>query len=167
MSTPVSITNVNTNRLPTLSGQTTLKPSPIHDLTLLQDPRSRTLKRLLQKGHVTVAPLREPNLLLHSHLPHVSQETRRFRSMICSDADGNEQLLGSAYALGADSEQLTKTYEHEIGSLVPIDERFSRGNKIDPASWRDFLGQKPWVLSDLPPMISRRALELFSLTYSS
>lgn len=167
MSTTVNITSVNTNRLPTLSGQTTLKPSPIHDLTLLQDPRSQTLKQLLQKGHVTVAPLREPNLLLHSHLPHVSQDPRRFRSVTRSDTDENEQLLGSAYALGADSKQLTKTYDHEIGSLVPIDERFSRGNKIDRASWRNFLGQKPWVPSNLPPMISRRALQFFCLTCSS
>ena len=56
-----------------------------------------------------------------------------------------EQLLGSAYALGADSEQLTQTYEHEITTLVSIDERFVRGDKIEETSWRDFLAQKPWV----------------------
>lgn len=74
MSTTVTTTRVNTNRLPPLSGQNELRPLPIYDLTQLQDERSQTLKKLLQKGHVTVAPLREPNLLLHSHLPHVSRE---------------------------------------------------------------------------------------------
>ena len=53
------------------SQQKELVPSPVYDLAQLKDERSQTLKNLLKKGHITVAPLREPNLILHSHLPHV------------------------------------------------------------------------------------------------
>ena len=49
--------------LPALNPQVTIKD---HD-----DERATTLRRLLEKGHVSVAPLREPKLILHSHLPHV------------------------------------------------------------------------------------------------
>ena len=60
-----------TTRLPLSSQQKELVPSPVYDLAQLKDERSQTLKNLLKKGHITVAPLREPNLILHSHLPHV------------------------------------------------------------------------------------------------
>jgi hypothetical protein len=72
MSTTASVITGKTVRLPLSSQQKELVPSPIHDLTQLKDARSQTLKHLLEKGHITVAPLREPNLILHSHLPHVS-----------------------------------------------------------------------------------------------
>ena len=72
MSTTASVITAKTVRLPLSSQQKELVPSPIHDLTQLKDERSQTLKLLLEKGHITVAPLREPNLILHSHLPHVS-----------------------------------------------------------------------------------------------
>lgn len=32
--------------------------------------KAETLHRLLEKGPAAVAPLREPKLVLHSHLPH-------------------------------------------------------------------------------------------------
>lgn len=55
------------------------------------------------------------------------------------------QLLGSAYGLGASSEQLTKTYEHDIQSLVQIDETFTRGDNITKENWRQFLREKSFV----------------------
>ncbi len=58
-------------RLPELSGHTDLKPASIFDVTKLSDERTQTLDRLLKQGHASVAPLREPKLILHSHLPHV------------------------------------------------------------------------------------------------
>ncbi len=70
MSTTAGVITAKTVRLPLTSQQKELVPSPIHDLTQLKDERSRTFKHL-EKGHITVAPLREPNLILHSHLPHV------------------------------------------------------------------------------------------------
>jgi len=72
MSTTASEITEEILRLPLSSQQKELVPSTFHDLTQLKDERSQTLKHLLEKGHITVAPLREPNLILHSHLPHVS-----------------------------------------------------------------------------------------------
>lgn len=72
MSTTARVITAKSVPLPLSSEQKELVPSPIHDLTQLKDERSQTLKHLLEKGHITVAPLREPNLILHSHLPHVS-----------------------------------------------------------------------------------------------
>lgn len=60
-----------TVQLPQLSQQHQLNPAPVYDVAQLSDERTRTLKQLLDKGHVTVAPLRDPQLILHSHLPHV------------------------------------------------------------------------------------------------
>ena len=52
----------------------TALPKPtIYDTTRLSDERTQTLKRLLDEGHAAVAPLREPNLQFHTHLPHVSR----------------------------------------------------------------------------------------------
>ncbi|EXJ66450.1 uncharacterized protein A1O5_10602 [Cladophialophora psammophila CBS 110553] len=113
-------------RLPLPTKKAELEPAPIYDVYKLSDERTKTLRKLLEKGHVTVAPLRNPQLILHSHLPH---------------------LLGSAYGLGADSEQLTKTYEHDIQTLVRIDETFVRGDKITKENWRQFLGNKEYTVA--------------------
>ena len=43
---------------------------PVYTLDA-QDERANTLRRVLREGHESVAPLREPKLILHSHLPHV------------------------------------------------------------------------------------------------
>lgn len=59
------------------------------------------------------------------------------------------QILGSAYALGASSEQLKVTYEHEVTTLVNIDDTFVRGDKITKENWRDFINQKPFVRRSL------------------
>jgi hypothetical protein len=60
-------------RLPTPALLSTLKP--VVTLGSHDDDRAKTLRRLLDKGHISVAPLREPKLILHSHLPHASQDT--------------------------------------------------------------------------------------------
>lgn len=64
-------TATDTVRLPKPANLKELKPSPVFDVSTATDERTKTLGQLLQKGHVTVAPLREPELILHSHLPHV------------------------------------------------------------------------------------------------
>ena len=56
-------------RLPPAAGLKSLPP--VYTLANAQDERAKTLLLLLEKGHATVAPLREPKLILHSHLPHV------------------------------------------------------------------------------------------------
>lgn len=64
-------TATDTVRLPKPANLKELKPLPVFDVSTATDERTKTLGQLLQKGHVTVAPLREPELILHSHLPHV------------------------------------------------------------------------------------------------
>lgn len=56
-------------RLPPAAGLESLPQ--VYTLANAQDERAKTLLLLLEKGHATVAPLREPKLILHSHLPHV------------------------------------------------------------------------------------------------
>lgn len=56
-------------RLPPAAGLKSLPP--VYTLANAQDERAKTLLLLLEKGHAAVAPLREPKLILHSHLPHV------------------------------------------------------------------------------------------------
>ncbi len=58
-------------RLPPPSGLKVLRPVPIYDISKFPDERTQKLQSLLQRGHATVAPLRDPELILHSHLPHV------------------------------------------------------------------------------------------------
>lgn len=59
-------------RLPIPSRQVNLPPAKVYDLSNLSDERSKTIHRLLKDGHLAKAPLRDPELILHSHLPHVS-----------------------------------------------------------------------------------------------
>lgn len=58
-------------RLPSPSNLRDLPPVPVYDVTKFPDERTHKLRALLEAGHVTVAPLRDPELILHSHLPHV------------------------------------------------------------------------------------------------
>ncbi|GLA09626.1 hypothetical protein AnigIFM60653_011957 [Aspergillus niger] len=110
-------------RLPVPAGLRSLKPAYTLDV---QDERADTLRRLLEKGHRSVAPLREPKLILHSHLPH---------------------LLGSAYFLGASAQQLEELYEHEITTLREIDDTFILGSALSRDNWRQFLGHKPYTVA--------------------
>ncbi|KAF7179895.1 hypothetical protein CNMCM7691_008947 [Aspergillus felis] len=126
MSSSTSVHAQKSIRLPPASGLRDLQPVPVYDVTKFPDERTQKLRSLLEQGHVTVAPLRDPELILHSHLPH---------------------LLGSAYALGANSDQLTRTYEHEITQLVPISRGFIRGEAISKENWRDFLTRKEYTVA--------------------
>ncbi len=58
-------------KLPSSTKREELEPAEVYDVYKLSDERTQTLRKLLEKGHVTVAPLREPQFMLHSHLPHV------------------------------------------------------------------------------------------------
>lgn len=71
MSSDVSNSLQKWVRLPPNSGLTDLKPVSIYDVTKFPDTRTQKLRSLLEQGHVTVAPLRDPELILHSHLPHI------------------------------------------------------------------------------------------------
>ncbi|KAI2817079.1 hypothetical protein CBS115989_6234 [Aspergillus niger] len=126
MSINASNSGQNPVQLPPPSQLRDLPPAPIYDVTKFPDERSQKLRALLQAGHVKVAPLRDPELILHSHLLH---------------------FLGSAYGLGASSDQLEKSYEHEITQLVPIARGFIRGDVITKDNWKDFLAQKQYTVA--------------------
>lgn len=68
MATEVNGSTQRQVQLPTPANLSILKPVYTLDV---QDERANSLRSLLQKGHAAVAPLREPKLILHSHLPHV------------------------------------------------------------------------------------------------
>ncbi|PYH50237.1 questin oxidase family protein [Aspergillus niger CBS 101883] len=137
MSSDVSNSLQKWVRLPPNSGLTDLKPVSIYDVTKFPDTRTQKLRSLLEQGHVTVAPLRDPELILHSHLPHIC--SLPWISMI--------ELLGSAYALGASSDNLTRTYDHEVTQLVPIARIFIRGTAISKENWRHFLTCKEYTVT--------------------
>ncbi|RDH14123.1 hypothetical protein M747DRAFT_311120 [Aspergillus niger ATCC 13496] len=65
--------------------------------------------------------------------------TQKLRSLL---EQGHVTLLGSAYALGASSDNLTRTYDHEVTQLVPIARIFIRGTAISKENWRHFLTLK-------------------------
>lgn len=71
MATNAGTLGQNSVRLPPSSELKDLPPVPVYDVTKFPDARTQTLRALLEAGHVTVAPLRDPELILHSHLPHV------------------------------------------------------------------------------------------------
>lgn len=68
---PSNLLAENSRMVPHPSGLKDLKPVPVYDVEKFPDERTQKLRSLLQRGHVTVAPLRDPKLILHSHLPHV------------------------------------------------------------------------------------------------
>ncbi|RDW71440.1 hypothetical protein BP6252_08003 [Coleophoma cylindrospora] len=89
----------------------------IHDVETAPEKRPRTLKHLIRANHVNHSIIYH-NLQYHNHLPH---------------------LLGSAYLLGASTEQLQKIYDEESKELEEWKESPA---EVTDADWRDFLGDK-------------------------
>jgi hypothetical protein len=94
-----------------------LKSVEIHDVETAPEKRPRTLKHLLRANHVNHSILYH-NLEYHNHMPH---------------------LLGSAYLLGANVDQLQEIYDNEAKEL---EEWKNSPAEISDADWRDFLGDK-------------------------
>jgi hypothetical protein len=102
----------------TYSAQSIDIPSAeIHDVETAPEKRPRTLKHLIRANHVNHSIIYH-NLQYHNHMPH---------------------LLGSAYLLGADVNQLQKIYDEEAKEL---EEWKDSPAEISDADWRDFLGDK-------------------------
>jgi hypothetical protein len=89
----------------------------IHDVETAPEKRPRTLKHLLRANHVNHSIIYH-HLQFHNHTPH---------------------LLGSAYLLGANADQLQRIYDEESQQLEPWPESPA---EISDADWRDFLGDK-------------------------
>jgi hypothetical protein len=94
-----------------------LESVKIHDVETAPEKRPRTLKHLLKANHINHSILYH-NLQFHNHLPH---------------------LLGSAYILGANGDQLQKIYDDESKSLEGWKDSPA---EITDADWREFLGNK-------------------------
>lgn len=92
-------------------------PVQTHDVEIIHDKPSRTLKHLLKANHVNYAILYH-NLEFNNHLPHI---------------------LCSAYLLGANEDQLHHIYNNEIKEL---EEWTDSPGEIDLHDWRLFLGDK-------------------------
>ncbi|OTB10543.1 hypothetical protein K445DRAFT_322891 [Daldinia sp. EC12] len=102
----------NTGRTRTID----IPPVEVHNVETSPEKRPRTLKHLLKANHVNHSILYH-NLEFHNHLPHI---------------------LGSAYLLGADVQQLHNIYDVEAKELEPWRESPA---EIAQDDWRDFLGE--------------------------
>ncbi|TAQ91127.1 hypothetical protein B7494_g573 [Chlorociboria aeruginascens] len=87
----------------------------IHDVETAAEKRPRTLKHLIKANHVNHSIIYH-NLEFHNHMPH---------------------LLGSAYLLGASTQQLQNIYDVEAKELEAWKD--SPG-EISDVDWRDYLG---------------------------
>lgn len=95
-------------------------PKPdVHPIEERPEKRARTLKHLLKANHINHSVIYN-SLRFHNHTPHI---------------------LGSAYILGADSDQLNHIYEAESKHLEPWKD--SPG-EISEHDWRDFLGKREY-----------------------
>lgn len=102
----------------TYSAQSIDLPSvQIHDVETAPEKRPRTLKHLIKANHVNYSILYH-NLQFDNHMPH---------------------LLGSAYLLGANHNQLEKIYEVESKQLEAWKDSPAEVTEDD---WRNFLGDK-------------------------
>jgi Questin oxidase-like len=89
----------------------------IHDVETDPEKRPRTLKHLLKANHINFSVFYN-SLRYHNHMSHI---------------------LGSAYLLGAESDQLHHIYDEESKELIPWED--SPG-EITDTDWRDFLGDR-------------------------
>lgn len=85
----ISIHIKSTIRLPKASNIRTLSPVPVYDVINFSDARTEKLGELLAKGHDTVAPLRNPKLILHSHLPHVCADSYFMNTLLLPYSNGH------------------------------------------------------------------------------
>ncbi|KAK3113019.1 hypothetical protein LTR53_010108 [Teratosphaeriaceae sp. CCFEE 6253] len=104
--------------LPT-GGGVKLPKAKVHDIEERPEKRARTLKHLLKANHINHSVIYN-ELRFHNHTPHI---------------------LGSAYILGADSDQLSHIYDAEGRHLEPW--RDSPG-EIAKHDWRDNLGNREY-----------------------
>ena len=97
-----------------------LPKGEVHDVEERPEKRARTLKHLIKANHINHSIIYN-ELRFHNHTPHV---------------------LGSAYILGADSDELTHIYEEEGKHLESWED--SPG-EIDKSDWREYLGKREYA----------------------
>ena len=89
----------------------------IHDVETAPEKRPRTFKHLIRANHVNYSIIYH-ELMYHNHMPHI---------------------LGSAYLLGANVDQMQKIYDEESKEL---EEWQDSPAEVTDADWRDFLGNR-------------------------
>ena len=121
---------------------------PVFSITKLTDERTKTLRECLRGNHEMFAVLRDPYLIFHNHMPHVSSFYSVFLNAVSRQIADEvcQQILGSAYYLGASNEQLRAIAKHEGEELrpqntVPVQEALSK------SKWRQYLGSKDHTLA--------------------
>ncbi|KAK3713519.1 hypothetical protein LTR37_008477 [Vermiconidia calcicola] len=102
------------------TGSSIRLPKPgIHQIEERPEKRARTLKHLLKANHTNHSVIYN-ELRFHNHTPHI---------------------LGSAYILGAESEELNELYEAEGKHLEPWSDSPGEISKHD---WREYLGKRDY-----------------------
>lgn len=76
------MSNTSTVRLPVGSSLKTVPTLQRYDLTNPADERQETLRELLVTHHGAAAPLKEPRMLLHDHMPHVCNKPNTMKSTV-------------------------------------------------------------------------------------
>ncbi|KAI9792491.1 MAG: hypothetical protein M1835_007857 [Candelina submexicana] len=104
-----------------------IAPVEIHDVATSPERRARALKHLIRLNHASHAIIYH-DLQFHNHCPHWQTD---------SLLNPNTKILGSAYLLGASSDQLHEIYDREDQELEPWHDAPGEISKDD---WRDFLG---------------------------
>lgn len=97
----------------------TLPQASVHKIEDQPEKRARTLKHLLKANHTNHSVIYN-DLRFHNHTPHI---------------------LGAAYILGADSDQLGHIYEAESKHLEPWKDSPGEISKHD---WREYLGKREY-----------------------
>lgn len=100
-------------------GTIKLPKAEIHDVEERPEKRARTLKHLIKANHINYSIIYN-ELRFHNHTPHI---------------------LGSAYIMGADSDELNHIYEAESENHDPW---VDSPGEIARHDWRDFLGKKEY-----------------------
>ncbi len=99
------------------SGAIKIPKAQVYDVEAKPEKRALTLKHLIKANHINHSVIYN-DLRFHNHTPHI---------------------LGSAYILGADAEELNHIYDAESRHLEPWKD--SPG-EISRHDWRDFLGKR-------------------------
>ncbi|RDK42652.1 hypothetical protein M752DRAFT_265539 [Aspergillus phoenicis ATCC 13157] len=121
MSSDVSNSLQKWVRLPPNSGLTDLKPVSIYDVTKFPDTRTQNLRSLLEQGHVTVAPLRDPELILHM------KENQGYLGKVLEEYLYSGEALMNGYTGGLGRPFIHLAYAYEFRSKEVATQALSQG----------------------------------------
>ncbi|GKZ85522.1 hypothetical protein AnigIFM56816_011490 [Aspergillus niger] len=121
MSSDVSNSLQKWVRLPPNPGLTDLKPVSIYDVTKFPDTRTQKLRSLLEQGHVTVAPLRDPELILHM------KENQGYLGKVLEEYLYSGEALMNGYTGGLGRPFIHLAYAYEFRSKEVATQALGQG----------------------------------------